>query len=352
MTKKALNVIFLIATFALGLTNSFSQSRHLFLVGKDNSMTDECCRVGFINEKGKLKINFKFHYAKDFSDGMSAVILTKGGKWGYADETGRIVIKPQFDEAISFSNGRAKVTKDGKTFYINRSGQRVFDSPPSLMLLSFANDLSPALSLETRKWGFVNRQGKTIIPFKFQNANPFHENLSAVSQNNLVGYIDKSGGWVIPPRFSPMIGHTDPLFLPNFSEGLAVYRDKDKYGFINSDGIIVIPASFDRAESFSEGLALVKLNEKAGYLKKDGQYAIEPKFESGGKFSNGLASIRIDGKWGYIDVAGRVQIQPEYGSAEPFRNCLARVSKYNEKDGSTTNGYINKSGKLIYSWKQ
>jgi len=342
------SAVLLLSALAFGFTNSCAQSKPLFPVLKNNPMGEESCRTGFIDEEGNLQIDFKFYYATEFSDGISAVLLTKGGKWGYVDETGNFIIEPQFDEASNFSNGLAKVSKDGNSFFITKDGKNAFDT--SLFLLGFNEGLSPAKLLG--KWGFVNQVGKVTIPFKFQSANPFYENLSAVTQNNLVGYIDKSGNWVIPPRFSLMLNYTDPLFLPNFSEGLAVYRDKDKYGFINSNGIIVIPATFHRAERFSEGLALVNLNEKVGYLKKDGQYAIEPRFESGQSFSDGLASVRIDGKWGYVDKVGRIQIQPQYDSPEHFKNGLAKVTKYNERDGSTTISYINRSGKLIYSWEQ
>lgn len=345
---KLSSVFLLLSALAFGLTNSFSQSKPLFSVLKGRSLTDKSCRVGFIDEAGNLRIDFKFYYASEFSDGLAAIILTKGGKWGYADETGTIIIEPQFDEASSFSSGLAKITNDGKTFFISKDGKNSLDT--SLILFGFHEGLSPAQLLG--KWGFVNQTGKVIIPFKFQSANPFYEKLAAVTLDGLVGYIDRSGNWVIQPRFSLMRGYSDQLFLPNFSEGLAVYRDKDKYGFINATGITVIPATFDRAESFSEGLALVGLNEKVGYLKKDGQYAIEPKFESGQRFSNGLASVRIGGKWGYVDTVGSMQIQPQYDSAEPFKSGLAKVSKHMERDGSTTVSYIDRNGKAVYSWEQ
>ncbi|CDD61888.1 uncharacterized protein BN684_01735 [Clostridium sp. CAG:505] len=44
-----------------------------------------------------------------FSEGLSAVIDKETGKYGYADETGNMVISPLFDEAERFSNGYAVV---------------------------------------------------------------------------------------------------------------------------------------------------------------------------------------------------------------------------------------------------
>jgi hypothetical protein len=41
--------------------------------------------------------------------------IVENGKIGYADTTGKIVIKPQYDCAYPFENGRAKVGKGCKT---------------------------------------------------------------------------------------------------------------------------------------------------------------------------------------------------------------------------------------------
>jgi len=53
--------------------------------------------------------------------------IEKDGKWGYIDNTGRIVIKPQFDEARDFSEGLARVTIDGKFGYIDKTGKYVWE---------------------------------------------------------------------------------------------------------------------------------------------------------------------------------------------------------------------------------
>jgi hypothetical protein len=41
------------------------------------------------------------------------------GKYGYADAQGNIIIKPQFDKALDFSEGLAAVEQDGLWGYIN-----------------------------------------------------------------------------------------------------------------------------------------------------------------------------------------------------------------------------------------
>src|SRR5262245_58232100 len=53
------------------------------------------------------------------------VIWDERGKFGYIDESGRVVIKPQFDSAYPFSEGLAAVQVGNKAGFIDESGQIV-----------------------------------------------------------------------------------------------------------------------------------------------------------------------------------------------------------------------------------
>ena len=48
------------------------------------------------------------------------------GKWGYVDGGGKTVIEPNFDEAGGFTDGIARVTRDGKSGWIDKSGKYVW----------------------------------------------------------------------------------------------------------------------------------------------------------------------------------------------------------------------------------
>ena len=65
---------------------------------------------GYSCKDGKIKeIN-------GFSEGFAAVLSDT--KWGYIGKHGTFVILPQFDKAGNFSNGKARVTYQGKDGYI------------------------------------------------------------------------------------------------------------------------------------------------------------------------------------------------------------------------------------------
>lgn len=43
------------------------------------------------------------------------------------------------------------------------------------------------------KWGFINTAGKVVIPFKYDEALDFDDDIAEVMQGDKVFYIDKTG---------------------------------------------------------------------------------------------------------------------------------------------------------------
>jgi hypothetical protein len=140
---------------------------------------------------------------------------------------------------------------------------------------------------QNKKWGYIDKTGRLIIPFKFDSAGYFSEGLAAVGIGDETGYIDKTGKFVIPPQ--AYLGYP-------FSERLAIvvlgpFESKGgrllyKYGYIDRSGNMVIqPREAEslkwlsysyKALAFSEGLAAVEQKDKSGFMDKAGQQVIPP----------------------------------------------------------------------------
>jgi hypothetical protein len=91
-------------------------------------------KIGFFDKKGKVVIQAKYAFARPFSEGLAAVCdsckevreaeytAVAGGKWGFINTHGALVIPHQFEDATSFENGRAKVKVAGSWRYIDENG--------------------------------------------------------------------------------------------------------------------------------------------------------------------------------------------------------------------------------------
>lgn len=202
------------------------------------------------------------------------------------------------------------------------------------------------------KWGLIDKSGKQIIPFKYDDAIVFSEGLAPVCINNKCGYIDKAGKEVIPLRY-------DITF--DFSEGFANVLKNDKSGYINNLGKQITPFKYDALTRFSEGLASVCVNGKCGYIDKTGKEVIpliysRPKTYweglspnnsvSSENYSDGLAPVckNIDKgveKCGYVNKNNEIKIPFKYSDVTSFKNGFAAV----RAAGSW--GLINSDGKEI-----
>ena len=171
-----------------------------------------------------------------------------------------------------------------------------------------------------------------------------------VRLNAGVGYIDRQGSLVIPPIAG--WGH-------QFSEGLALIRNDEKYFYIDTRGRIAVKPvdNIYRAWDFSHGLARVNIGGghggsecdeifggKWGFIDKQGKMVIDPQFDAVRPFANGLAVVRIGddktGKWGFIDPQGKFVINPQFDDAGSFSGGLAAVYTGDRETGKW--GYISR----------
>lgn len=138
----------------------------------------------------------------DFVDncvcGLSKV--QKNGKIGYVSKEGVEVIKPQFEEGLTFQEGYVPVKSGSKWLYLDSTGktitQAIFDEA-----LGFVNGMASVS--KNNLYGYINTTGETVIPFEFANARSFAEGLApAANTKGYWGYIDQKGNWAIKPAYN------------------------------------------------------------------------------------------------------------------------------------------------------
>lgn len=262
----------------------------------------------------------KYTLVQCLQDGMS--VVENWTRFGAVNADGIEVIPLEFDYINQFSEGFAVVTD--------------FDSDKST---------------------YIDKQGKLLTDFKFDQAIEFSEGLAAVYQgakddlyNSIDGYwgFINTKGEVQIPLIYQMAGT-----ISGFREGVAAVKLDGKWGMIDKKANIHIPFIYDDLRAYSSGLALAQLNGNYGYLDRQGDVAIAFKYDDADSFQDGVAIVSgpkpatdpkpnmATKKYGLIDTTGQPLTPFIYDEIERFFEGVARV-KVNDKYG-----FISSEGALI-----
>jgi hypothetical protein len=242
-------------------------------------------------------------------------------KQGFMDKTGKIVVKPKYDMVYDFYEGRARVVLNKLYGYIDSTGKEII--PPTYY---GAWDFKNGHATVSEKFGsnnLIDLKGH-VVPFDQVGA--FSDGVAPVSTNDKWGYINTNGKIVIEQKY---------IEAYPFADGLAKVAVRDSnghtnYGYIDITGKLVIKAKYGMAKDFSEGYAAVKdqtgdPNSGWGFIDKKGIEFVPLKLTSADPFSEGLAQIVDDNGGGYINSSGEVVIRSKY--------------VYRQYDQSFNNGY-------------
>ena len=167
---------------------------------------------------------------------------------------------------------------------------------------------------------------------KYSDVKSFVGNYAAVKVENLWGFIDENGTFVLDAVFED----ADSMI----SQKAAVKKDGEYY-FIDIDGDRVLASleSFEKIYSFYGGLAVAKKNGKYGYID---QKMVPGKMEwdFATNFDDGTAALKQGDKWAIVDSAGK------FLSGYVFDDI-----KINEQLVCCTNGvlFAKKEGKYMMS---
>jgi hypothetical protein len=192
-----------------------------------------------------------------------------------------------------------------------------------------------------KKVGFINRQGEWVIPPKYEIGEDFSEGLTFVRKDGKTLLINSSGKLI-----KKLDRHT---VTGRFSEGFAqcgyltIDGESILMAFINQNGIVV--TSFDEPrqitnphkiidedDDLSCNLARFCVNGKYGYRTVLHAEVIPPIYDTAQRFTEELAAVSLNDKCGFIDIEGKVQITFEFEYANRFSEGLAAV-EYNGKMG-------------------
>jgi len=243
-----------------------------------------------------------FSEPQAFHNGLLPVFYYK--RWGYIDTLGEIAIDSKYTKASNFNEGIALAQMNNKYLIINTKGEETPIEDTNVYIMKPFSDSMAIYGTYFHEYGYINSKGEIAIKAQFQNVGYFVNGIAWVRTfDDLFGYIDKSGAWVIEPKFNA---------TRNFDKisGMARVKLDGQWAYVNRGGTILRIRDTKKYGDFHDGLALGKKGGKYGYFNNTGAWVIAPKFDAAHDFQNGYAVVKIANRWGLIDKKGNWVIQP------------------------------------------
>lgn len=294
-----------------------------------------------MDHSGALRIQPQFNDADGFSCGLAAVAL--GNRYGYINLDGQLIIPPQFDWAWKFVDGLALTLSPPFYQYVDPHGKTVlkgefekaWNASEGLMVVlthgkhfacfnqqghcCFAKELDHigpfrdgmASACWRGRWGFLNTDGQWAIEPVYDAVGPFSEGRAPAKKQRQTGYLTYSGEWAFQLPFEDAGPFKDGIAMTQMRNSLKL----KEYIAINNQGKVLFKAILDDAGDFSEGLAWVRLGDKFGFINTQGNIVIAPRFDFVQNFEHNLAHVADwPHGWFYINRFGHL-IQTERKAA-------------------------------------
>ncbi|CAG9622380.1 WG repeat-containing protein [Sutcliffiella rhizosphaerae] len=161
-------------------------------------------QYALLDSTGALLQTYPFQQMNGLSEGLISFKKTLQDKAGYVNETGQIVIAPQFGMALPFQGGRAVVnlSSDYKNEYglIDRTGKFVIPPNYNDILIIGANRVAVGKAINPNEpyvgsiYAIADAStGQLLSEFVFGNVSNFQRGYSSVTKGVQTFFIDNNG---------------------------------------------------------------------------------------------------------------------------------------------------------------
>lgn len=166
------------------------------------------------------------------------------------------------------------------------------------------------------KFGYINKDGKVVIPAKYDEVFPFKNGRARVRVGERIGYIDRDGNYIQKPECSRYDRSFEDFYL--CSQGR-------EYFVRNWKGKNIVPEPLNWISEGSRGFSALRGgSQRFTYFDLQGNEVFQA--DEIGNWQQGIAPFKDKGKWGYIRDDGTILLAARYDRADPFQSGQGYVS--------------------------
>jgi hypothetical protein len=198
------------------------------------------------------------------------------------------------------------VTKDGKSWRIDRNGGRVIED-----FTVIRDDEEYYIAKKGSGIGLVDLSGAIILPFKYEDINCEHLGNFFVKKNGKWGVVDEENHQLLPCKYD-YIAYAWDNSDKNAENYIVVQNDK--FGKVTETGAEIFPCLYDgitRWVEYGPKGHYVMLGDKMGLIDYNGKTLIPVKYEKVSYlFETDWATIYDKGKMGLYNIKNNSFLLP------------------------------------------
>lgn len=196
------------------------------------------------------------------------IIYEENQLWGVKDESGAVIVYPQYREIAGFVGIYSRVTNTQNyvgliDIYGNEIAPCIYDDVTIPEDGYYVALFSPLSEEEKDQYEFFFFDG-TPTGWIFEYARGFHDSYATVIANGKEYLLDTEG----------TLHSIEPYHLTwgdGFSDGRLLVEKDGLYGYLNTSLQLVIPCIYDWADTYMEGTAKVEIDDMIMYIDKNGE---------------------------------------------------------------------------------
>lgn len=248
-----------------------------------------------------------------------AIQVKQNDRWGLAKANGSLQIPCEYDQISTYFGDRVITSKDGVISAVNADNNRValFHETAE----EFGNYADNRFGYQKEGVWHLATGTFEMGSIGFDELGMYSNGYAPAKSDGKWGMVDTTGTeWLIPAEYEgvaqDLVGRAyaqNAVFM--FREGQALLLvDGEETGNVYED-----------ARPFSDGWAAVKRDGKWGFIDTQGNVMIDFQFEDALSFGQHLAAVKQDDLWGYVSFRGEVVIPPQFLNARSFYGGSAPV---------------------------
>lgn len=211
------------------------------------------------------KENSEYISRKSVADKKYEIVSTSDDKYKIINNENNKVIDDNYQYVQYLFKNYFSVTKDNKYGIIDSDGNTILDFKYNIVRLLENSNVIQVID-DKSNIELLDENLKSII--KIKDANIYtYDNYFKVYSDDSVQYFDKSGKRLESKDVFP-------------NNKLFAYKERNKWGFKDKDGNIVVKPIYDMVTEFNEyGYAGIKSKNKWGSINENGDVIKEPTYE-------------------------------------------------------------------------